>query len=87
MVFINDIQSIAKLIRVRPELLEVLQQQVAAYSEWRGRVKLKKATQYSVSYYLTKSYGGLQVTHEVDILPAITLFERKGRSVRGMLYS
>ena len=77
MVYINGIDNIAELKKVRPELLKVLQQQVAAYKEWTGRVRLKKVTQYSVSYKLTKRHDGRTVTHKVDILPAFDVLERK----------
>ena len=78
MVYFNGIASIEQLNQITPELLEQIQQQVEAYTDWRPAVvTLDSVKRYLVKYFLTKGSGKDKVTHEVDILPAFDVLERK----------
>nr|KAG5693113.1 hypothetical protein BaRGS_014063 [Batillaria attramentaria] len=69
-VFVNGIKNITQLgKKSRRKLLQALDSTVRNYPQWRGRLREKKRSRFSRSYY----FDG----NEVDILPTIDILEMR----------
>ena len=64
-VFFNGLSSIQDLERIREWVFDHIEDYIKDYRPWQSRIRPKKRTTFSVSYFLDD--------HEVDILPAFDL--------------
>lgn len=64
-VFFNGLSSIQDLESIRESVFDLIENYIKDYGPWHRRIRPKKRTRFSVSYFLDG--------HEVDILPAFDL--------------